>query len=122
LIAEGKKIEECVNWLLERQTAPLTDFFFYKESDGEIKAVAGKIHGIGRVDDDSSFFLQIEPMISESKRASYELYNEIMEYAKKINTRFIYTGSNNIKVHKNLEKLGWRKWNDQVTHYIKELR
>lgn len=117
MIAEGKKIDECYDYIAKRGITPLTDKFFYRESNGKLIAVAGLLICMGK----ESLFAQIEPMKSESKKASYELYNEIIEYLKKYKVQYVLAGSSNPKLLNALEGLGWRKYTENITQYIRKI-
>lgn len=117
MIAEDGKIEECFNWLKNKGVTPLTDKFFYAEENGKITAVAGLIICTGK----TSCFARIEPMFSDSIKASYDLYNEIMDHLKKYKVRYVSATTGNEKLQKTLHKLGWVEYTKNFIEYFKEI-
>ena len=106
--------ERCFNYLKDKGYIPTTDLFYYAD---DFKAVAGvEICG-----GDTSLIGRIEPMGSDSLKASKELYEYVMNTLKVLGCKFVICTSKNDKVLNALKRLGHKVWGENLTETIKTI-
>lgn len=106
--------EKCFNYLKDKGYIPTTDLFYYAD---DMKAVAG----VELCGGDTSFIGRIEPMGSDSLKASKELYDYLINTLRAMGCKFVLCTSKSEKVLNALTRLGHRVWGENLTELIKEL-
>lgn len=106
--------ERSFNYLKDKGYIATTDLFYYAD---DFKAVAGvEICG-----GDTSLIGRIEPMGSDSIRASIELYEYVMNTLKMLGCKFVICTTNKEHVIKALGKKGHKVWGKNLTELIKQI-